>query len=184
MFSLFLFTLLICYTSSKELLTNGNFDRYNIGWELDCPICNAETCERSFGQGNYLLITSPCHIKQCIQQGDGYLKMQLSSLDLNISFGQQPFIGSWSGDVYQGKVTCLDKPCCLVLTGSNITVIVDNISLDDGEEIEEERNEISSIFIFSFLGLILLCFFWFKCCLEPKEAKEAKKDTEMTTVNV
>lgn len=169
-------------------MVNGNFEKQTNGWQVTCsdnPICNAELCGQGFGQGYYLLLTSPCRIMQCLKAG-GYLKMQVSSLDLNITFDEEPFVGSWSKDVYVGNVTCRSS-CCLVLTGSNVSVAVDNISLDDGI-VEYEFPKIL-ILILSLCGIIavfgfgtILCNWCNKRLSEKTTTSKDNTTVEMTSV--
>ncbi len=135
--SLILLLLLsVSLSSSKELLWNGNFEEFDQNWQFTCypnPICDENLCHETFGSGYYLKAQKPCQLVQCTQSG-GKLTFQASSSHLDITFGDQPFVGVLISDNrYTGNVSCNDGYCCLKINFTNTTVYLDNISLDDGK---------------------------------------------------
>lgn len=123
-------------SSSKELLWNGDFEDFDKDWQFTCypnPICDENLCHETFGSGYYLRSRSPCQLVQCTQSG-GKLTFQASSPNLDITFGDQPFVGLLTSDnKYSGNVSCAGDYCCLKINFTNTTVYLDNISLDDGK---------------------------------------------------
>lgn len=183
MLTLLCFILLIGSLSSKELLLNGDFESYNLGWQFDCqqdPIRSNTSFKNS-----YLWMTPPCQVSQCCSSG-GYLKMQVSSLDFNITFDQQPFSGTLDSGYYQGWVTCRHNDgCCLVISAFNTSVIIDNISLDDQVEREENRHDDMSRdirIILIILVMVGFCICACACCHHLVKNRIDNPDSEMQEV--
>lgn len=168
-------------TSSSELIINGDFEQRDFGWQMDCL---DNPLQHDSLHGYYLVMTPPCQIKQCMLQS-GYLKMQVSSLDINITFDDLPFYGDVVYNHYGGFVTCRNHDgCCLGITvNSNSTI--DNISLDDSVKQEKSHHDGISqdvkivIIIFA---LLVFCICGCVCCHHLIKNRIDNPDSEMHEV--
>ena len=165
----FLLLIFVAITPAKEILQNGNFDNYDHDWLFECqtnPICDENLCLEIFGSGYYIKGQAPCRMVQCIWSG-GQLTLQVSSLDLKITFNDQPFQGELISDnLYRGNVSCDDDYCCLIIDFTNTTVYLDNISLDDGK-VDMEPIIFGIVLVVTCLLMIIftvLCNKYLYCC--------------------
>ncbi len=172
------------YSLSSELIVNGNFDRSNFGWQFECQEDPLQ--HNASSKDNYVLMIPPCQIMQC-PSGGGYLKMQVSSPDLNVTFDRNFVDGEVVDGYYQGWVTCRRRDgCCLVIAVKNNSVSIDDISLDD--KVEEERSGDRDLIqedvkiVIIIIVLLVFCICTCACCHQLVKNRIDSPDREMHEV--